>query len=146
MVKLTANWNPVSALRMLARLERDIEEQGRASLEETGKAGQAFAQLKAPKKTGILIQNIQYRVNDSENTAVVVATNPFGGPVDGLDPTRYPGRSTRNFDLVRYMHQNPGAANWSEDPQFMYATRRYLQSKLPATVTGRFRRVIIKYQ
>lgn len=140
MGRWTVSSDTRKAERKYRSLLRKLETEGSLALQDVGELGRSFARSIAPYDTGVVYKNIQYKVSNTERTMEIVAVDPFGKAPEGMSVTRYPGKGVRKFQLIRYMHANPG--EFRGDGKFMYTTRQFVAGIAPGKVRGSFRRVV----
>lgn len=124
------------------KLSKKLAERGALMVDELGQLGKSYAQLKAPRDTGIMVSLIKYFKPTGQATE---------GTIRALNPIKsYPGephrRNVADFNLVRWAHTSPKARTHfrTGDPQFMYRTTSYLRQRASNIARGRFDRAVIK--
>lgn len=144
----------------LAKIEKRIKKQGKATINDLLQAGMEKARVLVPKGRGNLYRSIQGSLRETgEGPSARIFIDPYITP-NRLSKGEYP-----NFSLVRWMHETggrfktentwaliltkgmigqPGTTPFKNgDPRFMYSTRNYLNSIKRNVATGRFKNINI---
>jgi len=134
--------------KKIADTRRAVNKEGKATVDQLGSLGVAYAKRYAPYFTGETAKRIVKRFEQKTDGPQVTIL---------IEPKRL---VNNNFDLVKWMHltggihrspnpwnRNPGRTGKhirSGDPQFMYSTRNYLNKIKKGIAKGRFKNINIK--